>query len=97
MINKDQTKCYLRVFIELICVYELSCVRLFAIFAILAIPWVVARQVPLSMQFYRQKYLSGLLCHPPAYLPNPGIKPRFPVSPTKAAGFSTMAQPEKLL
>ena len=28
-----------------------------------------------SMGFFRQEYWSGLLCPPPGYLPNPGIKP----------------------
>ena len=38
-------------------------------------PWIVACQVPLSMQFSRQDYLNGLPFPPPGDLPNPGIKP----------------------
>ena len=34
-------------------------------------PWTVAYQAPLSMGFSRQEYWSGLLCPPPADLPNP--------------------------
>ena len=41
-------------------------------------PWTVAHQVPLSMRFPRQEYWSGLPCHPPGDLPNPGIKPKSP-------------------
>ena len=43
--------------------------------------WTVARQVPLSMEFSRQKYWSGLLLPSPEDLPDPGIKPTSPVSP----------------
>ena len=39
-----------------------------------ATPWTIAHQVPLSMQFSRQEYWSGLPCPPPDDLPNPGIK-----------------------
>ena len=38
----------------------------------------VARQAPLSMEFSRQEYWSGLLFPPPGDLPNPGIKPWSP-------------------
>ena len=43
-----------------------------------AIPWTVARQVPLSMGFSRQEYWSGLPRPPPGDIPNPGIEPRSP-------------------
>ena len=42
-------------------------------------PWIVAVQAPLSMEFSRQKYWSGLLFPSPGDLPTPGPKPRFPV------------------
>ena len=51
---------------------SLSCVRLFAI------PWTVAYQAPLSMEFSRQEYWSGLPFPSPGDLPNPGIEPRSP-------------------
>ena len=38
-------------------------------------PWTVACQAPLSMEFSRQEYWSGLPCPPPGDLPNPGIEP----------------------
>ena len=37
-------------------------------------PWTVARQAPLSREFYRQEYWSGLLFPPPGDFPGPGIK-----------------------
>ena len=41
-------------------------------------PWTVAYQAPLSMEFSRQGYWSGLPFPSPGDLPNPGIKPRSP-------------------
>ena len=38
-------------------------------------PWTVAQQAPLSMEFPRQEYWSGLPFPPPGDLPDPGIKP----------------------
>ena len=40
--------------------------------------WTVALQAPLSMEFSRQEYWSGLPCPPPRGLPNPGVEPRSP-------------------
>ena len=40
--------------------------------------WTVAYQAPLSMEFSRQQYCSGLPFPPPGDLPDPGIKPRSP-------------------
>ena len=51
---------------------------------ILATPWTVAHQAPLSMGFSRQEYWSGLPFPSPGDLPNPGIKP---VSPALAGRF----------
>ena len=48
------------------------CVQLFAT------PWIVAHQAPVSMEFSRQEYCSGLLFPSPWDLPDPGIKPGFP-------------------
>ena len=41
-------------------------------------PWTVACQTPLSMEFSRQEYWSGLPFPSPGDLPHPGIKPRSP-------------------
>ena len=51
--------------------------------------WTVTRQAPLSMQFSRQGYWSGLPCPPPGDLLNPGIKPTSPMPPALAGGFFT--------
>ena len=40
--------------------------------------WMVASQIPLSMEFSRQEYWSGLLFPPPGDLPNSRIKPTSP-------------------
>ena len=52
-------------------------------------PWTVARQAPLSMEFSRQEYWSGLPCPRPGDLPNPGIEPMSLLSPALAGGFFT--------
>ena len=38
------------------------------------IPWTVAHQVPLSMEFSRQEYWDGLPFPSPGDLPNPGTE-----------------------
>ena len=50
----------------------LSRVRLFVT------PWTVAYEAPLSMEFSRQEYWSGLPYPSPGDLPNPGIEPSSP-------------------
>ena len=44
-------------------------------------PWTAARQVPLSMEFSRQEYWSGLLFHTLWHLPDLGIKLKSLASP----------------
>ena len=41
-------------------------------------PWTTAHQAPLSTEFSRQEYWSGLPCPFLGYLPDPGIEPRSP-------------------
>ena len=61
-----------------------SCVQLFETL------WTVAPQAPLSMEFSRQEYWSGLPCpNPPGDFPNPGIQPTSFASPALADGFFT--------
>ena len=55
-------------------------------------PWTVALEGPLSMEFPRQEYWSGLPFSSPGDLPDPGIKP---VSPALAGGFFTTEPPRK--
>ena len=54
-----------------------------------ATPWTVARQAPLSMEFPRQEYWSGLPFPPPGDLSDPGIKPLSLASPALAGRFFT--------
>jgi len=42
------------------------------------IPWTVVCQVPLSVEFSRQEYWSGLPFHSPGDLPDPGMEPGSP-------------------
>ena len=55
-------------------------------------PWTVARQVPLSMEFPRQEYWSGLPFPSPEDLGNPGIKS---TSPTLQADSLLLVPPGK--
>ena len=61
----------------------LSQVRIFTV------PWTVARQAPLSMEFSRQEYWSGLPFSTPGGLPNPATEPTSLVSPALTGGFFT--------
>ena len=58
-------------------------------------PWTVSHQAPLSMEFSRQEYWSGLPCPPPGYLPDPGIKPTSLVAPALQADSLPWNQPGK--
>ena len=44
----------------------------------------IAHQAPLSMEFFRQEYCSGLPFPFPGYLPNPGIEPGSPALQAEA-------------
>ena len=69
-----------------ICMRVLSC---FSRVQLFMNPWTAACQAPLSMEFSRQGYWSGLPCSPPGDLPNPGIKPASLTSPVLAGRFFT--------
>ena len=64
-----------------------QCVQLFAI------PWTLAPQAPLSMEFFRQEYWSGLSFPPLEALPDSGIGPASLMSPGVAGGSLTLAPP----
>ena len=77
--TKDISGHYKYIFLYLYIIYILtyeseviSRVRLFAT------PWTVAHQAPLSMEFSRQEYWSGLPFPSPGDLPDPRIEPRSP-------------------
>ena len=59
----------------------------------LATPWTVACQAPLSMEFSRQEYWSGLLCPSPEDLSKSGIELMFPVSPTLQVDSLLLSHP----
>ena len=54
-----------------------------------------ARQVPLSVEFFRQEFWIELPFPSPGNLPNPGIEATSLVSPALAGGFFTTAPPVK--
>ena len=54
--------------------------------------WTVAHQAPLSLEFSRQEYWSGLPLTSPGNLPDPGIEPD---SSTLADGFFITKPPGK--
>ena len=53
-------------------------------------------QAPLSMEFFRQEYWSGLPFPPPGDLPDPGIEPVSPSASELAGGFFTTEPPGTL-
>ena len=67
----------------------LSSIQLFAT------PWTVAYQTPLSREFSKQEYWSGLSFLPSGDLPNPGIEPKSPASPTLIGRFFSTVPPGK--
>ena len=68
---------------------SLSCVQLFET------PRTVANQAPLSMEFPRQEYWSGLPFPPPVDLPDPRIEPMSPLSPAWQVDSFTTEPPGK--
>ena len=71
-------------------VKSLSRVKLFAVL------WTVACQAPLSVEFSRQEYWSGLPFPTPGDLPNTEIKPASLAFPALKGGFSTTVPPQCL-
>ena len=67
--------------------YLLSPVWLFAT------PRTVASQAPLSMEFSRQEYWSGLSFPSPGILPNPGIEPESPALQAAVQANSFSSEP----
>ena len=66
----------------------LCCVQLFVT------PWIVAHQAPLSTEFSRQEFWSGLPGPRPGDLPDPGIEPALSFT---AGTFFTAEPPGKPL
>ena len=66
---------------HIVVVDMLSCVQLSSIL------WPIACQAPLSMEFSRQEYWSGLPFPPPEDLPDAGIEPESSVAPALQIDF----------
>ena len=79
-VNKGTLICY-------VCV--LSHVRLFVTL------WTVAAMLLCPCGLSRQEYWSGLPFPPPEDLPDPGMEPIFPTSPSLAGRFFSMESPGK--
>ena len=63
------------------------CAKLFSRIQLLVAPGTLARQAPLSMEFSRREYQSGLPLPSPGDLLDPGIQPESLRSPALAGGF----------
>ena len=60
-----------------------------------ATQWTIARQAPLSVEFFRQEYWSGLSFPTPGDCPYPGIFPMSPKSPELQVDSLTTELPGK--
>ena len=74
---------------QCVCVCVCVCVHALSHVWLVATPWTVALQVPLSMEFSRQEYWSELPFPTPGDLPDPGIQYVSLVSPALAGRFFT--------
>ena len=73
---------------------NLPCVRsLSVVSGSMQNPWIVVHQAPLSVEFSRQEYWSGLPFPTPRDLPDPGIETVSLAYPTLAGKFFTTAPP----
>ena len=57
----------------------------------------MASQAPLSMEFSKQEYWSGLPFSPPGDLPDPGVKPRSPALQTDSSPAEPPRKPHTYL
>ena len=84
--------CPPRIHIEAVCV----CVCLLRRVQLFAIPWTVAHQTTLPVEFSRHDYRSGFPFPTPGHLPEPGIERASLVSAALSGGFFTTVPPGKL-
>ena len=54
--------------------------------------WTVAHQTPLSIEFSRKEYWSGLPCPPPGDIPHSGTEPASFICPALAGRFFTTSK-----
>ena len=83
-------KCGLETYLEVVSLNwkSLSCVRLFAT------PWSIARQAPLSREFSRQEYWSGLPFLSPGDFHNPGSESGSPELKADSLPFESPGKPQ---
>ena len=62
-----------------------------------ATPWTVVCQAPLSMEFFRQEYWSGLPFPSPGNLPDPEIEPGSPALQAGSLRSEPPGKPEKTI
>ena len=86
-----------------VCVFVCVCARAHMVshIQLFMTPWTVAHQAPLSMEFSRQEYWSGLPFPSPEDLLNPGIEPRSPALqadslPSESPGSLAPSKPRSL-
>ena len=72
-----------------VCVRVCVCVCMLSHIQFFAVPWSIANQASLFMEFSRQEYWSGYTFPSPGDLLNPGTEPVSLVSPALASGFLT--------
>ena len=71
------------------------CMCVCSVAQLCATPWTLAHQAPLSMEFSRQEYWSGLPFHTSEDLLDPGIKSTLLASPAWTGGLFTTVPPGK--
>ena len=67
------------------------CVKSLQLSWLFVIPWSVAFQTPLPLEFFRQEDWSGLPCPCPGDLPNPEVEPMSLLSSILAGEFFTVS------
>ena len=94
--HKHCSKCDKRIEFLVLHSYMYACTLSYSVVSDSLQPhWTVALQVPLSMEFSRQEYWIGLPFPTPGDLPDPGIEPVSPESPTLAGRVFTTEPPRQ--
>ena len=75
------------------CTHFINLLSFFSHVRLFAMLCTVAHQAPLSIEFSRQEYWSGLPFPPPGNLPNPGIEPTFLATPALAGRYFVTEPP----
>ena len=75
----------------LLCAQSLSPVQLFSN------PWTIACRAPLTMEYFKQEYWSGLPFPPLGDLPDPGIEPTSPALPVGSSPTEPPGKPQYVL